>query len=122
MTMLMFSVYTDLHLEPNTTDKVDQTKEIQYLRDRNLFFEMQKHDIPKFPMSTMEFIQHIDKFKKISMEDELLCIIFDSDLKTHVLKHGQFKLFTTTTEALRWCQNIADNVTLSVEALKYSVK
>ena len=120
--MRMFSVYTDLHLEPNTTDQVEKTKDIQYLRDRNLFFEMQKHDIPKFPMSTMEFIQHIDKFKKISMEDELLCIIFDSDLKTHVLKHGQFKLFNTTTEALRWCQNIADNVTLSVEALKYSVK
>ena len=120
-TIRMFSVYSDLKLDETESDDLKANKAIQYERDKSLFVKIKSYKIPSFPMDKFEFIHHIENFKKISMEDDLLCLIFVSNDKTHVLKEGKFMLFNTMIEAFKWCQNIGDNTKVEYHNMKYMV-
>lgn len=118
-TIRMFSVYSDLKLDNDEEDIIKKNKAIQYERDKVLFIKVKKYKIPSFPMEKIEFINHIENFKTISKEDPLLCLIFVSYDKTHVLKEGKFTLFSNMIEAFRWCQNIESDTKLDIHSLKY---
>lgn len=115
----MYSIYSDLRMDEEDENIIKQNKDIQFERDKKLFIHIKRNKIPSFPMDDFEFINHIEKFKEITVEDKRLRLVFNSNDKTHVLKDGIFYVFNTIVEAFRWTQDIKDNIKLSIHAMKY---
>ena len=95
MAVYMYTFYKDLHCSAKSLTEImqEQGKRDNQIVDR----------VPRFPMARDDFNLYADLIKRISMENDLLYMLFvdSEDLDCMVLKKGTCSFYESKVAALR---------------------
>jgi hypothetical protein len=101
----MYTAYKDLKITHTNNEELYNIEEIQKTRDNELLKKLKELNIPLFPMLKIEFIKYKSLLEELSNGNELLCIIYVTDLNTIILNNGKYIFFEKPIDAFKWCYN-----------------